>query len=225
LMNYNGTVDNMFTLAHEMGHALHSFSSNSTQCYPKARYSIFVAEVASTLNEGLLLDYLLKKSTDTQQKLYLLNRSIDNTVGTFFNQIMYAHFEYLIHQQVEQGNALSPDLMTDMWRELTERYSGPELTVDEFTPLKWSRIPHFYNGYYVYQYATSYAASQAIMTKFLAGEAGIIDKYLTMLAAGGSDYPIELLKACGVDMTTPDPVQATLDLFARQVAEVEKLTS
>jgi oligoendopeptidase F len=137
---------------------------------------------------------------------------------------MYAHFEHAIHEEVEKGGALSPDLMTELWRDLTQRYSGPAMTVDGHTPLKWSRIPHFYNGYYVYQYATSYAASQAIMTKFLNGETGIIEKYLTMLAAGGSNYPIELLKACGVDMTTPAPVQATLELFARQVAEVDQLT-
>ncbi|MDF1544545.1 MAG: oligoendopeptidase F [bacterium] len=223
LMNYNDTVDNMFTLAHEMGHAMHSHLSNTTQPYPKHQYAIFVAEVASTLNEGLLLEHLLKKSTDKQDKLYLLNRHIDNTVGTFFNQIMYARFELRIHEEVEKGGALSSDLMTSIWKELTEQYYGPGLTIDEMSILKWSRIPHFYMTYYVFQYATSYAASQAILTKFLAGDDSVIEKYLGLLSAGGSDYPIELLKKCDVDMGTADPVKATLKLFADQVNEMERL--
>ncbi|MBD3258905.1 oligoendopeptidase F, partial [candidate division GN15 bacterium] len=224
LMNYNETVDNMFTLAHEMGHAMHSFYSNSTQPFPKARYATFVAEVASTLNEGLLLDYLLKKVDSDQQRLYLLNRSIDNAMGTFFAQILYAHFELQIHEEVEKGGALSPAYMNDLWQELTQRYYGPDLVLDDFSHLKWSRIPHFYSMFYVYQYATSFAASQAILTKFLAGETGIVEKYLKLLSSGGSDYPIELLKICKVDMATPQPIEATLDLFDQQVSEVDRLT-
>ena len=225
LMNYNNTVDNMFTLAHEMGHALHSHLTNRTQPFEKSGYSIFVAEVASTLNEGLLLDYLLKQADERGKKLYLLNRAVDNAAGTFFNQVLYAHFELDIHTAVEKGEALSPDMMTDRWRELTALYFGPEFEVDELTPLKWSRIPHFYNSFYVYQYATSFAASSAILTRFLAGESGLIDKYLQMLRAGGSDYPIELLKICGVDMTTPGPVEAMLKLFADQVDEIDRTIS
>ena len=223
LMNYNDTVDNMFTLAHEMGHCLHSYLSNKTQPYPKAQYSIFVAEVASTLNEGLMLKHLLAKITDSRQRLFLLNRHIDNTLGTFFHQVMYGHFELKIHEMVEKGEALSPDTMSEMWEELTKKYYGPEMTIDKYAKYKWSRIPHFYRAFYVYQYATSYCASQAILDKFLAGEEGIIDKYLELLSSGGSDYPIEQLKKCGVDMTTPDPVKATLKLFSEQVDEVEKL--
>ncbi len=223
LMNYNGTIDNMFTLAHEMGHAMHSHLSSKALPYEKSQYSIFVAEVASTLNEGLLLQHLLKKTKDTRDRLYLLNRQIDNTVGTFFNQILYARFELKIHQEVEKGGALSPDTMTAWWRELLEKYFGPHLTMDDYTPLKWSRIPHFYNAYYVYQYATSYAASQAILEKVIAGEENIIERYLELLSSGGKDYPIELLKICGVDMSTPDPVQATIKLFNEQVEELDKL--
>ncbi|MEA1981506.1 MAG: oligoendopeptidase F, partial [candidate division Zixibacteria bacterium] len=182
LMNYNSTVDNMFTLAHEMGHAMHSHFSNKTQPYPKSQYSIFVAEVASTLNEGLLLNHLLSKVSDTQEKLYLLNRHIDNTVGTFFNQILYARFELMIHEEIEKGGALAPDNMTDLWKQLTEKYYGPEFTIDEKSILKWSRIPHFYRAYYVYQYATSYAASQAILTKFMDGDKTIIKKYLGLIS-------------------------------------------
>jgi oligoendopeptidase F len=223
LMNYNDTVDNMFTLAHEMGHAMHAHVANSAQPYPKARYSVFVAEVASTLNEGLLLHYLLKMVTDTRQRLYLLNRWIDNAVGTYFNQVFYAHFELAIHEEVEKGGALSPDFMNKLWGDLTQKYYGPDLTIDDHAPLKWSRIPHFYTAFYVYQYATSFAASQAILTKFLSGEEGLIDKYLTMLSSGGRDHPIELLKICGIDMATPAPVEATLKMFAESVAEMDKL--
>ena len=224
LMNYSDTIDNMFTLAHEMGHCLHSYLSSRTQPFPKFQYSIFVAEVASTLNEGLMLMHLLRKVTDKKQKLFLLNRRIDDTVGTFFHQVFYAHFELMIHEFVEKGGALSPDKMSEIWEGLSKKYYGPALTFDEFAKYKWSRIPHFYMTFYVYQYATSYAASQAILQKFLAGEHGIIDKYLELLSSGGSDYPINQLKKCGVDMSTPEPIRATLKLFAQHVDEVEKLT-
>jgi oligoendopeptidase F len=225
LMNYNNTVDNMFTLAHEMGHAMHSYLSCRTQPFAKYHYSIFVAEVASTLNEGLLMQLLIKESTDVCQKLYLLNRYLDNTMGTFFNQVMYAHFELAIHEEVEKGGALSPDWMTEIWGEYLQKYFGPDLTVDECSKLKWARIPHFYNMFYVYQYATSYAASEMILDKFLKGEKDIVARYLEMLSSGGKDHPIELLKICGVDMTRPDAVASTLNRFAQQVAEVDRLIS
>jgi len=224
LMNYNNTITNMFTLVHEMGHAMHSYLSNATQPYPKAQYSIFVAEVASTLNEGLLLQHLLGETTDEKQKLFLLNRHIDKTFGTFFHQVLYARFELMIHEVVERGEALSPDTMCQIWEDLTKKYYGPELAMDEYTRYKWARIPHFYRTFYVYQYATSYAASQAILEKFLAGEKGIIDRYLELLSSGGSDYPINQLRRCGVDMNTPAPVEATIRLFAEQVDRVAELT-
>jgi oligoendopeptidase F len=223
LMNYNDTVDNMFTLAHEMGHALHSYLSSRHQHYVKSQYSTFVAEVASTLNEGFLLQYLLKKTDDPKQKLFLLNRHIDNTKGTFFHQVQFAHFELMIHAHVENGQALSPEILGQMWTDLLVKYYGPTLKVDEFAQYKWSRIPHFYMTYYVFQYATSYAASQAILDKFLSGEKGIIDKYLELISSGGNDYPINQLKKCGVDMTTPEPVLATIKLFGEQVDEVARL--
>ena len=223
LMNYNDTVDHMFTLAHEMGHALHSYLSSRNQVYIKSQYSIFVGEVASTLNEGLLLQYLLKKTDDPKQKLFLLNRHIDNTKGTFFHQVQFAHFELMIHEHVESGQALSPEILGQMWVDLLKKYYGPEMTIDDFAQYKWGRIPHFYYTYYVYQYATSYAASQAILDKFLSGEEGIIDKYLKLLSSGGNDYPINQLKKCGVDMTTADPVLATIKLFGEQVDEIERL--
>ena len=224
LMNYNDTVDSMFTLAHEMGHALHSHYSNRRQPFVKSQYSIFVAEVASTLNEGLLAQHLLAKATDDLDRLYVLVRQMDDTVATFFNQVMYARFELTIHEEIEKGGALSPDRLNGLWRELTQKYYGSNMVVDDLTPLKWSRIPHFYLNFYVYQYATSYAASQAILSKVIAGEPGIVAKYLELLSAGGSDYPIEQLRRCGVDMTTPAPVNATLSLFAEQVRQANRLT-
>jgi len=223
LMNYNGTIDHMFTLAHEMGHCLHSFLSCGTQPYPKARYSIFVAEVASTLNEGLLLQHLLSKVDNPRKRLFLLNRHIDNTFGTFFHQVLYSHFELEIHDLVEKGQALSPDTLCRLWEELTLKYYGPQITMDEYTKYKWARIPHFYYTYYVYHYATSYAASGAILERFNSRDKDITDKYLELLRSGGNDYPIEQLKKCGVDMTTSAPVEATLRLFAGQVEEVARL--
>ena len=225
LMNYNDTLDNMFTLAHEMGHALHSYFSNEAQHYTKSHYSIFVAEVASTLNEGLLQQHLLKKAESKIDKLYLLNRHIDNTWGTYFYQVLLGTFELKIHELVEHGQALSPEIMNEMYAELIKKYYGPAFSFDEYSAIKWCRIPHFYRMYYVYQYATSYAASQAILDKFLAGESGIIEKYLTLLASGGNDFPIEQLKICGVDMTTPSPFEATIKLFSDQVDEMDKLTA
>ena len=223
LMNYNDTVDNMFTLAHEMGHAMHSHLTNQHQPFEKSQYSIFVAEVASTLNEGLLIYHLLDEAKDDRRRLYLLNRYVDNTIGTFFHQVLYARFELMMHEAVEKGGALSPDFLSGLWKELTQKYYGPTLTMDEYTPLKWSRIPHFYLNFYVYQYATSYAASQAILKKFLDKEEGVIDRYLEMLSSGGKDHPIELLKICGIDMSTPAPVEANLKLFEEQVDEMESL--
>ena len=224
LMNYNGTVDAMFTLAHELGHAMHSHLTGLAQPYPKSHYSIFVAEVASTLNEGLLMKLLLDKASDNAERLYLLNRQIDGTMRTCLQQVMYARFELSIHEGVEKGGALSPDILNKMWADLTQKYFGPEMKLDDFAPYKWARIPHFYKAFYVYQYATSYAASQAILGKFLAGEKGIIKRYLELLSAGGKDHPIELLKLCGVDMSTPEPVEATIRTFGEQVAQMEKLT-
>ncbi|MEE9441745.1 MAG: oligoendopeptidase F [candidate division Zixibacteria bacterium] len=221
LMNYNNTLSNQFTLAHEMGHALHSHLANQNQPYQKANYSIFVAEVASTINEGLLHHYLVQQTDDDNKKAFLTDRWLMGALGTYFQQVLYAHFELKIHEHVEGGQALSPDIMNGILKDLLLKYFGPDYTVDEFTKYKWSRVPHFYRAYYVYQYATSFAASQAILKRFLDGEEGIIDKYLNLLRSGGNDYPIEQLKKCGVDMTTSEPFEATLELFASRVKELE----
>ncbi|MEZ5359283.1 MAG: oligoendopeptidase F [Candidatus Zixiibacteriota bacterium] len=224
LMNYNKTVSNMFTLAHEMGHAMHSYLSNKNQPYQKAQYSIFVAEVASTLNEGLLMRHMLNKTTDKIQKQFLINRQLTGALGTYFHQVLYATFEYQAHTLVEKGEALSPAKLNKIWEDLTATYYGPSVTMDEFSQYKWSRIPHFYTPYYVYQYATSFAASQAILRKFLDGESGIIEKYLELISSGGNNYPIDQLKKCGIDMTTAAPFEATVKLFSDLVDELDKLT-
>ncbi|MFH1699635.1 MAG: oligoendopeptidase F [Candidatus Zixiibacteriota bacterium] len=223
LMNYNNTLSNQFTLAHEMGHALHSRLANQNQPYQKANYSIFVAEVASTVNEGLLHHYLVQQTDDDNKKAFLTDRWLMGALGTYFQQVLYAHFELKIHEYVEGGQALSPDVMNGMLEELILKYFGPDYTMDNFTKYKWSRVPHFYRAYYVYQYATSFAASQAILKRFFDGEAGIIERYLNLLRSGGNDYPIEQLKKCGVDMTTSEPFEATLKLFASRVEELEKI--
>lgn len=223
LMNYNGTIDNMFTLAHEMGHALHSYLTNETQPYPKTHYSIFVAEVASTLNEGLLLHHLLQKAADRGDRLFLLNRSIDNILGTFFYQTLLAHFELLIHEEMERSRALSPERLNQLYGDLVVKYHGPDFTPEEYSHIKWSRIPHFYGMYYVYQYATSFAASQMILDMIIQRQEGIVDSYIRLLSAGGRDHPIELLRICGVDMTDPSPVQAAVARFAQQVDEMDSL--
>jgi len=182
LMNYNDTVDNMFTLTHEMGHTMHSWLTSKAQPYQKSHYSIFVAEVASTLNEGLLLEYLIEKATSERQKMFLLNRYLDNTAGTFFNQVMYARFELDIHEKVEASEALSPDLMDGMWTDMVKKYLGDAFECDDLTPLKWTRIPHFYTDFYVYQYATSYAASQAILDMLAKDRETVTRKYLELLS-------------------------------------------
>ncbi|MCP4705853.1 MAG: oligoendopeptidase F family protein, partial [candidate division Zixibacteria bacterium] len=188
-----------------------------------AQYATFVAEVASTLNEGLMLDYMLKKTTDKKKKLFLLNKHIDKTLGTYYHQVFFAEFELKIHELIEKGDALSPDVAGNIWVELNKKYYGPELTLDDLTKVKWARIPHYYRAYYVYQYATSYAASQAILDKFLSGDKDIIEKYLVLLSSGGNDHPVEQLKKCGVDMTTSEPFEATIKLFDKLVDEVESL--
>jgi oligoendopeptidase F len=224
MMNYNNTIRNMFTLAHEMGHAVHHYLSSQVQPFPKAQYSIFVAEVASTLNEALLQKYMLDKTDDKMMKLFLLNRHIDNTFTTFFHQVFYAHFELKAHELVENGGALSPDKACKIFEELSAKYYGPTVTIDDDTKYKWARIPHFYRTYYVFQYATSYAASQAIFSGIQEGDKKMIPAYLELLSSGGNDHPIEQLKKCGVDMTSPEPIMATLKLFSEQVDEIDRLT-
>jgi oligoendopeptidase F len=223
LLNYNNSTDNFFTVAHEMGHALHSYYTHAGQPYVYEDYSTFIAEIASTTNEALLINYLLNTTTDKRQRLFLLNYYIEQIIGTFYTQVMFSEFERAIHDEVEQGGALSAESMRKIYGDLYKKFWGPELVMEEWHNLGGLRIPHFYNSYYVFQYATSYAAAHAFTGKIISGDEMATQKYLKMLAQGGSNYPVELLKEAGVDMTQPEAVNATLALFADLVGQVEKL--
>jgi len=223
LLNYNNTIDQMFTVAHEMGHALHRNYSYENQPYPTAFYTIFVAEVASTVNEALLINYLIENAQTEEEKLYLLTYYIEQILNTFYFQVMYSDFEKAIHEVVEQGGALSSESMKAIYQEQYRKYWGPELVADDWGGWGGLRVSHFYTSYYVYQYSTSYAAAQTISQKLLAGDKKTRDKYLEFLTWGGNDYPVEQLKKIGVDMTKPDAINATIDLFGKLVDQAEEL--
>ncbi|MDD2553172.1 MAG: oligoendopeptidase F [Desulfotomaculaceae bacterium] len=224
LLNYQGNLNNVFTIAHEMGHAMHSYFAYSEQPYLYAHYTIFTAEVASTVNESLLMDHLLQTVGERKKKLYLLYHYLEQFRGTVFRQTMFAEFEKIIHEKTEQGQALTPALLRQVYRRLNADYYGPEMVVDEDLEFEWARIPHFYSAFYVYKYATGFSAAAAITRRILAEGAAAVDRYLGFLKKGGSDYPLNLLKSAGVDMATPEPVQEGLDLFSRLLDQVEDLT-
>jgi oligoendopeptidase F len=223
LMNYNNTVENLFTLAHEMGHNLHRLYSNQSQPYVYAGHSLFVAEVAAITNEMLLMDYLLKHAKDDAERLYLLNYYIEMIQGTFYTQVMFAEFERDAHARAEAGDALSARSLREIYRNIYQKYEGPDLVLDSLDDLGCLRISHFYRNFYVYKYATSLAAASAISQKILAGDKDALKRYIGLLEAGETDYPIELLKAAGVDMSSPEPVNATVELFADLVNQFEGL--
>jgi len=213
LLNFQGTLNHVFTLAHEMGHALHSHYSDENQPYLYAGYKIFVAEVASTCNEALLIHYLLEKTEDEKEKAYLINYFLDQFKGTLYRQTMFAEFEMMTHGMVKEGKTLTADVLCKTYRELNEKYFGPDMVIDEEIAYEWARIPHFYTPFYVYQYATGFAAAVAISSRILKGEEGAVEDYKKFLSGGSSMSPIELLKLCKVDMTSSEPVQKALDVF------------
>lgn len=226
LLNYNGKYDDVSTLTHELGHTMHSYLANTAQPYALSHYSIFVAEVASTFNESLLLEHMLAVETRDEVKLSLLGNYLDNARATVFRQVQFAEFELKIHKLSEEGTALTGDLLNSLYIDITREYCGHDskvCTVDDVIQSEWTYIPHFYYNFYVYQYATSFTASTAILERVLAGDSEVIVRYLKLLAAGGSDYPIELLKAVGVDMTTPQPLDATIARMNRIMDEIEKI--
>lgn len=226
LMNYNGQYSDVSTLAHELGHSLHSYLSNKTQPFPTASYSIFVAEVASTLNEALLIDQQLKKIKDDQVRLSLLMNHLDGIKGTVFRQTQFAEFEWAIHQRAERGEPLTGEVFSQIYGDIVRKYYGHDLgvcSVDDLYRVEWAFIPHFYYNYYVYQYSTSFTASTALAEKIIAGEKGAVDQYLAFLSAGGSEYPIDLLKKAGVDMTSAEPFQKTMAVMNRTMDEIEKI--
>ena len=223
LLNYTGTLDSQFTLAHEMGHALHSYLSSRTQPQVYSDYVIFVAEVASTCNEALLMEYLLGKTTDKKQRAYLINHFLDQFKSTLYRQTMFAEFELRIAELNQQGTTLTADVLCEEYRKLNTLYYGPDVVQDDQIALEWARIPHFYYNYYVFQYATGYAAAIALSRKILAEGEPAVKRYLGFLSGGCSKTPIDLLKGAGVDMTTAEPVNTALSLFGELLDEMEAL--
>lgn len=223
LMNYDNKLDDVFTLAHELGHSLHSYYSNKNQPFIYSQYTIFLAEVASTVNESLLIDYLLQNSNNRQEKMYLINHYLEQFRGTVYRQTMFAEFEKIIHEKVEVGGGLTPDELCKIYRELNTLYFGPEVVIDQEIEIEWSRIPHFYSAFYVYKYATGFSAATAIKEQILKeGEPAVI-RYLEFLKSGSSDYPLNLLKKTGVDLATPQPVEQALEYFGRLLDQMEEL--
>ena len=224
LMNYSGTLDSQFTLAHEMGHAIHSYLSCKHQNPIDADYVIFVAEVASTCNEALLMEYLLGKTTDKKERAYLINHFLEQFKGTIIRQTMFAEFELIIGRMVAEGKTLTPDVLSAEYKRLNELYFGPDMVVDDRIAMEWARIPHFYYNYYVFQYATGYSAAIALSRKILAEGQSAVKDYIGFLSGGCSRSPIDLLKGAGVDMTSPEPVNKALELFGSLLDEMEALT-
>lgn len=222
LLNYNNTMDDMFTVAHELGHALHSYFTHRTQPVIYSGYTTFVAEVASTLNEALLIDYLIKNTTDLLKKFYLLNERVDQIRGTVYIQALFAEFEKLIHEKVEAGEALIASNLNQLTHDLYTRYLGPAFGSDPLYAINWCRIPHFYYNFYVYKYVTGFSTAISISQKILAGNQKARDSYLHFLTRGSSDYSINLLKDAGIDITSSEPIEATTQLMDKLIIEMKK---
>ncbi len=223
LMNYQNNMDSEFTLAHEMGHALHSWYSAKYNNVFDSNYKIFVAEVASTCNEALLMNHLLNHTTDKKKKAYLINYFLEQFRTTLYRQTMFAEFELLTHEMVEKGKALTAEALKKLYYDLNVQYYGNDMTVDEEIAIEWARIPHFYYNFYVYQYATSFAASMALSKKILEEGQPAVERYLKFLSGGCSKSPIDLLKDAGVDMTTKEPIREALKTFGELIGEMEEL--
>lgn len=224
LLNHKDNLNSMFTLAHEMGHALHSYFSDENLKYRDAQYTIFLAEVASTTNEALLMDYLLKHSSDPKQKLYLLTYYADQFRTTVFRQTMFAEFEKLIHERAEEGESLTPQELSSIYYDLNLKYHGKEMVVDQEIEMEWARIPHFYTSFYVYKYATGFSAATSFSKQILEEGQPAVDRYLSFLKSGGSDYSINILRKAGVDMSTPQPVREAMSVFENVIEQMEQLT-
>ncbi len=222
LLNYTGTLDSVSALAHEMGHSLHTWHSNHAQPPQTASYTLFVAEVASTVNENLMIEQLLAKESDPANRLYLLNQYLENFKGTVYRQTMFAEFEREAHAMVERGEPLSPAALNALYARLVKDYFGPELVMDDEVQYEWSRIPHFYRPFYVYKYATGYSTAVALSEGILHGGKDNVDKYKAFLSMGGSAYPLDELRLAGVDLTTPEPVNSALEKFDRIVTDAAR---
>lgn len=225
LLNFNGTLDSVFTIAHEMGHAMHSYYSDENNPYTYAQYTIFVAEVASTVNEILLVHHLLNKTNDQRVRAYLVNHFLDQFRGTVYRQTMFAEFEKIVHERIAKGEPVMAKELNEIYAELNRTYYGDGVVTDEHIAKEWSRIPHFYNSFYVYKYATGFSAAVAIAKRILAEGQPAVEQYKAFLRSGGMDYPIELLKIAGVDMSSPKPVDDALTYFGELVMELEQLSA
>ncbi len=223
LLNYNNTLDDVLTVAHEMGHALHSYFTNKNQPFIYSHYTIFVAEVASTVNESLLIDYLIKHARNAEEKLYLLNEYADRIRSTVFIQTLFAEFEKTIHEKIEAGEALTAEALNRLNRQLYEDYFGPAFKMHPLYDVNWCRIPHFYYNFYVYKYVTGFSAATALAEKILAGDREAQRRYLQFLGRGSSDYSINLLKDAGVDMSQPQPIEATVLKMKTLISEMEQI--
>ena len=226
LLNYNGQYDDVSTLAHELGHAMHSYYSNKAQPYPTADYSIFVAEVASTFYEALLIDKMLEEIKDDDVRLSLLMNYLDGIKGTVFRQAQFAEFELLIHEKAEKGEPLTGDVLSELYGDILKRYYGHDkgvCNIDELCAVEWAYIPHFYYNFYVYQYSTSFTASTALSENVLSGKKDAVKKYIEFISSGGSQYPIDLLREAGVDMTTAEPFDKTMVVMNRTMDEIEAI--
>ena len=225
LLNWTGNLNDVFTLAHEMGHNMHSYYTGKTQPYPYANYSIFLAEVASTFNESLLLDYLIEQASSKSDKLHLIEKYLSNITSTFYRQTMFAEFESLVYEKTEHGEALTSDVLCRMYKDLSQKYWGDEMVIDEEEEYTWARVPHFYYNFYVYQYATGFAASEILTKKVKREGASAVARYFNFLKAGSSDYAINILKSAGVDINTPEPVDAVSQKMDLLLDEMESLIS
>ncbi|MBW9322231.1 oligoendopeptidase F [Enterococcus casseliflavus] len=223
LMNWNDRLDQLFTLVHEMGHSVHSYFTRNNQPYAYGDYSIFLAEIASTTNENILTEYMLQTETDPRVKAYVLNHFLDGFKGTIFRQTQFAEFEHFMHVEDAKGTPLTSEFLSENYAELNAKYYGPSVEKDPEIRLEWSRIPHFYYNYYVYQYSTGFSAASALAKKILAGEADALTNYLNYLKAGRSDYPIEVMKKAGVDMTKADYIEDAMKVFEQRLNELEAL--
>lgn len=223
LMNFDGKLNDVFTLAHELGHAMHSYYSNQTQPFVYSQYSIFVAEVASTVNESLLIEHLLRNSRERREKMYLLNHYLEQFRGTVYRQTMFAEFEKLVHERVEVGEPASEEDLSQIYKDLNARYFGAEVVLDDEIRVEWARIPHFYSAFYVYKYATGFSAATALKQMILTEGQPALERYMRFLKSGGSDYPMNILKEAGVDLTRGGPVEDALETFGRLLTKLEKL--
>lgn len=223
LLNWTDLLNDVFTLAHEMGHNMHSYYTGLTQPFTYANYSIFLAEVASTFNENLLLDHLINISDSKEEKLFLLEKYLNNITTTVYRQVMFAEFESTAHDKMEHGEALTPEILCKLYKEVYQKYWGPEMVIDDEETYTWARVPHFYYNFYVYQYATGFAASEALALKVKSEGEPAVQKYLNFLKAGSSDYPINILEKAGVNMNSPEPIIAVTKKMNQIINEIENL--